>query len=104
MTEAVTAVAGALSNYQAGVPSATNALALGTAVAEGALLDGVLASVTGARAAVSDYIAAADAGMVTGESAAALTSQVTSFGKLNHLYRLDGSLGRMAVNLKNFGS
>jgi hypothetical protein len=99
VTEAVTAVAGAISNYQAGVPSATNALAFGAAVAEGALLDGVLSSVTGAQAAVAGSITATDAGI----PGASLTSQAAGFGKLNHLYRLDGSLGRMATNLKNLG-
>lgn len=111
--QAVTAVVGAVSNYQAGVPSATNAISVATAVGEGALFDGVLASVTGAQAAVSKSIATADAGLTTGlpdfgadpsGTAAALSAQAASFGKLNNLYRLDGSLGRLATNIRNFGN
>ena len=111
--EAVTTVAGAVSNYQAGVPSATNAISVAAAVSEGALLDGVLASVTGAKAVVGQSITTADAGLATAlpaagdvptGMAASLAAQTAAFGKLNNLHRLDSSLGRMAANVRNFGS
>lgn len=111
--DAVSGVAAAVSNYQAGVPSSTNLITAVLAPAEGAIFDGLLGSVTGAQGAVGDAIARTDAGLTTGlpaagrslsEMAASLTGQAASFAKLNNLYRLSGSLGRMAANATNFGS
>jgi hypothetical protein len=110
---AVGGVAGAISNYQAGVPSSTNLITAVLAPTEASLLDGLLSSVTGAKAAVGTTIENTSAGLDTalpapGSSpsgmAANLTAQAESFDALNNLHRLSDSLGRMAVNITNFGS
>lgn len=113
ITAAVGGVAAALSNYQAGVPSATNLITAVVAPTEASLLDGLLSSVTGAQGVVGGAIEQTSAGLTTSlpaaggspsSLAASLNNQAASFGKLNNLHRLSGSLGRMAVNTRNYGS
>lgn len=113
ITAAVGGVAAAISNYQAGVQSSTNLITAVLAPTEALLLDGLLASVTSAQGVVGNAIESTSAGLDTalpasGGSpsgmAASLTGQAESFGELNNLHRLSGSLGRMAVNTRNFGN
>jgi hypothetical protein len=113
---AVTGVGTALSNYQAGVPSSTNLIAGASAVAEGPLLAGLMASITGAQSATNSAIATTGsainttgsvAGITAGGSpagmASGLTSQTSAFGQLSLLTQLSSTLGRMATNTSNAG-
>lgn len=113
ITAAVGGVAAAISNYQAGVPSSTNLITAVVAPTEATLLDGLLASVTGAQSVVGTAIENTSAGLNTTYPAAGsaptalaanLTDQAEAFGTLNNLHRLSGSLGRMAVNTRNSGN
>lgn len=110
---AVTGVAAAFSNYQAGVPNTTNALAGITAVAEGPLLSSLQASIGGALAATQSGIASTTAGIniapvIAGglptTMAGALTAAASGFGQLNSLYQLSSTLGRMNANANNAGN
>ncbi|HZT82085.1 MAG TPA: hypothetical protein VFA26_17795 [Gemmataceae bacterium] len=117
ISTALTGVAAAFSNYQAGVPTATN-LAAGTAAAsEATLLDALSSSISVAQAATSDGITAVGsaitttgsvAGVTAGGAPAAMASglsgQSSAFGQLNLLYQLKSTLSRMSVNTSNAGS
>jgi hypothetical protein len=113
---AVTGVAAAFSNYQAGVPSSTNLAAGATAATEGPLLQSLMSSIGTAQTATSSAIttttgslnttgsvAGVTAGGVASAMASNLTSQTGAFGQLNLLYQLQGNLGRMATNTGNAG-
>lgn len=107
---AVTAVGSAFSNYQAGVPNTTNAIAGVTAVAEGPLLAGLKSAIGGAQTAVTGAIQATTvntapvgAGGSPSLMAGALSNAASGFGKLGNLYQLSGVLGRMATNVANKG-
>lgn len=113
ITEAVQGVATALSNFQAGTPSATNLITAAAAATETELVGGLLASVTGAQGVVGSAINTTTSGLSTSlpvpggaasSMAAALTQQAAGFGNLNNLHRLSGSLGRMAINTSNYGN
>ena len=111
ISAAVNGVGQALSNYQAGVPTSTSAITGVVAATEAVLLDGVLASVTGAKSTVDSAIpnTAVDtsppaAGSAPARIAASLTSQASGFGSLNNLHRLSSTLGRMSVNTSNASS
>src|SRR5579884_1809307 len=62
---AVSGVASAASNYQAGVPNTTNAVAGATAITEGPLLNSLQASITGAQSATQASIGTTTAGINT---------------------------------------
>jgi hypothetical protein len=113
ISAAVEGVSAALSNLQAGAPSATNLITAGAALTETELVSGLLASVTGAQAVVGSAINTTTSGLGTSlpspggsasSMAAALTEQAAGFGNLNNLHRLSGSLGRMAINTSNYGN
>jgi hypothetical protein len=110
---AVTGVATSFSNYQAGVPNTTNALAAATAAAEGPLVSTLQGSITGAQAATQANIATTTAGISTtpvtaGGSppamATALSGAAAGFGQLGNLYQLNSTLSRMNVNTVNIGN
>jgi hypothetical protein len=113
---AVTGVAAAFSNYQAGVPSSTNLITGAAAVSEATLLGSLQTSIAGAQSATDSAITSTGAainttgsvaGVAAGGSpqamAGGLTSQATAFGQLGLLYQLSGTLGRMATNTTNAG-
>jgi hypothetical protein len=110
---AVTGVATAFSNYQAGVPNTTNALAASTAAAEGPLVSSLQGSISGAQSATQANIATTTAGInttpvVAGGSPAAmagsLSGAASGFGQLSNLYQLNSTLSRMNVNTTNIGN
>src|SRR5262249_55060025 len=97
---AVTGVATAFSNYQAGVPNTTNALAGTTAVAEGPLLTALQTSIGTAQAATQSGISTTTAGINTSPVSAggspstmagALSGAASGFGQLNNLYQLSST-------------
>jgi hypothetical protein len=113
---ALTGVATAFSNYQAGVPSTTNLIAGTTAASESTLLGGLLGSIGTAQAATGSAITAASAPLTTSGSVAgvsaggspaamagSLTAQSGAFGQLSLLTQLQNTLGRMATNTTNAG-
>jgi hypothetical protein len=113
---AVTGVATAFSNYQAGVPNSTNLITTATASAEPALLGSLLSSISGAQSAVTGAINSTGAainttgsvgGVTAGGAPAAmastLTSQSSAFSQLGTLYQLSSTLGRMYTNTNNVG-
>ncbi|MCE9565851.1 MAG: hypothetical protein K8U57_27820 [Planctomycetes bacterium] len=113
ISAAVTGVGTALSNYQAGVPNTTNALAGATAAAEGPLLSALQNSITGAQTVTRTAIASASgavtalptpAGGSPSAMASALTATTAAVGQLGNLYQLSSVLGRMGVNTTNKGS
>jgi hypothetical protein len=109
---AVTGVGTAFTNYQAGVPNTTNAIAGTTAVAEGPLLNALQTSIAGAQDVTQSEIAATAAPInaqpvIAGGSpstmASALTASASGFGQLGNLYQLNSVLSRMGVNASNKG-
>jgi hypothetical protein len=109
---AVTGVATAASNYQAGVPNTTNAIAGVTAASEGPLLNSLQSSIAGAQSATQAGIVSTTAGInttpvVAGGSpttmAASLTNTASGFSQLSSLTQLSSVLGRMATNTSNAG-
>ena len=110
---AVTGVASAASNYQAGVPNTTNALAGVTAASEGPLLSSLQSSITGAQSATQAQIASTTAGVSTSPvtaggspsaMAAALSNSASGFSQLSVLTQLSSTLSRMSKNTANAGS
>lgn len=111
ISTAVTAVSAAFTNYQAGVPTTTNALAATTAVAEGPLVAALQASISGAQEATQANIGTVNPStrpVIAGANPSAMASQLGSaasgFGLLNNLYQLSGLLSRMSVNTANKGN
>ena len=113
ISAAVTGVGTALSNYQAGVPNTTNALAGATAVAEGPLLSALQNSITGAQTATQTSITTmtgsvigqpVPAGGTPSAMATALNATTSAVGQLGNLYQLSSVLGRMGVNTANKGT
>jgi hypothetical protein len=109
---AVTGVATAASNYQAGVPNTTNAIAGVTAASEGPLLNSLQSSITGAQSATQASIVSTAGGInttpvVAGGSPATMASSLSNaasgFGNLNNLYQLSSTLSRMSTNTSNAG-
>ncbi len=112
VNSAVTGVAAAASNYQAGVPNTTNALAGVTAASEGPLLSSLQTSIGGAQTATQSAITSTTAGMSTtpvtaGGSPAAMATSLTgaasSMANLNNLTQLASTLSRMSTNTSNAG-
>jgi hypothetical protein len=113
INSAVTGVAAAASNYQAGVPNTTNAIAGVTAVSEGPLLNSLQSSISGAQGATQAGIASTTAGINTAPvsaggspagMASALTNTSSSFSQLSTLTQLSSVLGRMSKNASNAGN
>jgi hypothetical protein len=112
INSAVTGVAAAASNYQAGVPNTTNAITGIAAVAEGPLLNSLQSSITGAQSATQAGITSTTAGInttpvVAGGSPTAMASSLSGaasgFSNLNNLYQLSSTLSRMSTNTSNAG-
>jgi hypothetical protein len=112
INSAVTGVAAAASNYQAGVPNTTNAIAGVTAASEGPLLSSLQTSITGAQSATQAGIVSTTAGInptpvVAGGSPATMASSLSGaasgFSQLSTLTQLSSTLGRMATNTSNAG-
>jgi hypothetical protein len=110
---AVTGVAAAFTNYQAGVPNTTNALTAVTAVAEGPLLTALQTSITGAQSATQTAITSTTgtintqpvtAGGSPSVMSGALSTAASGFGQLGNLFQLSSVLGRMGVNTANKGN
>ena len=110
---AVVGIGSALSNYQAGVPNTTNALAGVTAASEGPLINSLQASITGAQAATQSGITATTASVntapvVAGGSPASMASALMStaggFGELSNLHQLSSTLSVMGKNTANAGN
>jgi hypothetical protein len=103
----VAAVATAFSNYQAGVPNTTNAIAGASALAEGPLLNGLQASIADASSAVKTAIGAISfnttpvAAGSPSTMAQSLTTAANSLGSLSNLYQIASVIGRMGVNTAN---
>ncbi|QEL18712.1 hypothetical protein [Limnoglobus roseus] len=113
ISTAVGAVATAFTNYQAGVPATTNALAGATAVAEGPLLASLQTSITSAQATTQGVISTTTAGINTAPVSAGgspsimgglLSSGASGFSQLGNLYQLNSVLARMGVNTANKGN
>jgi hypothetical protein len=113
INSAVTGVGTALSNYQAGVPNTTNALAGVTAASEGPLISSLQSSITGAQSATSAATASTTASLnttpvVAGGSpsvmAANLTSTAGGMSQLSLLSQLSSTLSRMGKNTANAGN
>jgi hypothetical protein len=112
INSAVTGVATAASNYQAGVPNTTNAIAGVTAASEGPLLSSLQSSISGAQSATQAGITSTTTGInttpvVAGGSPATMASSLSGaasgFGNLNNLYQLSSTLSRMSTNTSNAG-
>jgi hypothetical protein len=106
-------VTAAFSNYQAGVPNTTNAIAGASAVAEAPLVSALQTSITGAQAATQTNIAQTTATINTApvigggspsSMATDLTAAASGFSQLGNLYQLSSVLGRMGVNVANKGN
>jgi hypothetical protein len=113
ISAAVDGVAAGFSNFQAGVPWSTNLITAAIAPTEGAILGGMLTSAAGAQALVGKAISNINLGLGTllpaaggavSDMAAGLVEQASDFAQLNNLHRLSDSLGRMTLNISNFGS
>ena len=113
VTAAVTGVGAALTNYQAGVPNTTNAIAGAVAVAEGPLLNALQTSIAGAQTVTQSAITTASspinsqpvtAGGSPAAMASALSTSASGFGQLGNLYQLNSVLSRMGVNTANKGN
>jgi len=112
INSAVTGVAVAASNYQAGVPNTTNAVAGVTAASEGPLLSSLQTSISSAQTATQAGITSTTAGINTtpvvaggnpATMASSLSGAASGFGNLNSLYQLSSTLSRMATNTSNAG-
>lgn len=108
---AIQGVTTAFTNYRAGVPNTTNAIAGSTAAAEAPLLSTLQTSIAGAQTATKQAITAttiSTTGPAAGGSpsamAAALNGAASGFGQLDPLYQLSHVLGRMSVNAANVGN
>lgn len=109
---ALTGVGTAFTNYQAGIPNTTNAIAGTTAVAEAPLLSALQSSITSAQGATQSVISTT-AGTVSGTGPAAggspssmattLNASASGLTQLDPLYQLSNVLGRMATNAANVG-
>ncbi len=105
---ALTGVAAALTNYQAGVPTSTNLITAGSAVATGPLLSALQTSIGGAQTATQTAIGSANgqftanstpaAGTSPAVAATALSNQTSAMTQLGQLYQLGGLLNRMNTN------
>jgi hypothetical protein len=111
---AVTGVAAAFTNYQAGVPTQTNVVTAITAATEPALLGTLVSSIGVAQSATQSAIGTntaalntagsvggASAGVSPTSAATSLVAQSAAMSQLGLLYQLSSTLGRMNINAQN---
>lgn len=105
---AVTGIGAAISNYQSGVPTATNAITGLTSASEATLLAGITAAISSAQTAAQASIAGTtvnpapvSAGGDPATMGASLSGSASALSGLNNLYQLSATLSRMGKNVAN---